>query len=149
VEITSAADQKIEFLNLMVAELQNQNPLEPMDHQQMAAQLAQFTQLEMSEEMNQNISSMNESMAKLNTSFQGAMLVAEFDYAKSLLGKDVTFYSQEHQQQVTGKVEKMKIDLSTGKPTLEVSGKTRLPGGEMSDAMKFAVDVYQVSEILM
>ncbi|HPD45813.1 MAG TPA: flagellar hook capping FlgD N-terminal domain-containing protein [Anaerohalosphaeraceae bacterium] len=148
-EITSASEQKIEFLNLMVAELRNQNPLEPMDHQQMAAQLAQFTQLQLAEEMNTNIASMNASMNKLNMSFQGAMLVAEFDYAKSLLGKDVTFYSHEYQQSVTGQARKMIIDPASGKTKLEVSGKVRLPGGEMSDEMTFGVDVYQVSEILM
>ncbi len=133
----------------MVAELRNQNPLEPMDHQQMAAQLAQFTQLQLTEETNQKIGSMSEAMDRLNLSFQGAMLVAEFDYAKSLLGKDVTFYSDEHQQAVTGKVKKVNIDLANGKPMLEVAGKVTYPGGLVSDELVFPVEVYAVSEILM
>lgn len=34
------------FLNLLVAQLKNQNPLNPMDGMQFVTQLAQFTQLE-------------------------------------------------------------------------------------------------------
>jgi flagellar basal-body rod modification protein FlgD len=148
-EISSASNQRINFLNLMVAELRNQNPLEPMDHQQMAAQLAQFTQLQLTEEMTQKISSMSTSMDRLNMSFQGAMLVAEFEYAKSLLGKDVTFYNQQHQQAITGKVKKVSIDLVNGKPMLEVEGKVQYSNGELSDAKAFSVEVYEITEILM
>ncbi|MBE0535206.1 MAG: hypothetical protein IH624_06005 [Phycisphaerae bacterium] len=147
-EMVSSSKQKIDFLNLMVAELQNQNPLEPMDNQQMAAQLAQFTQLELTENMNTSIQSMNESMAKLNMSFQGAMLVAEFDYAKSLLGKNVTFYSNEHEQSVTGKVTKVSIDHKSGKAMLNIDGKVQYPNGDMSDDKSFSVDVYALTEIL-
>ena len=44
---TSAVDQKLDYLTLLVTELQNQNPLEPMEQKDMAAQLAQFSQLEL------------------------------------------------------------------------------------------------------
>src|SRR5690606_13239035 len=37
---------KDEFLNLLVHQLQNQDPLDPMDSQQFAVQLAQFSSLE-------------------------------------------------------------------------------------------------------
>jgi len=148
-EITSASKQSIDYLNLMVAELRNQNPLEPMDHQQMAAQLAQFTELQLTEDMNQKFSSMNASLDKLNMSFLGAMMVAEFEYARSLVGNDITFYSSEHQQAVTGQVKKMSIDLDSGKPTLEVEGKVRYSNGETSDPLRFKVDVADIMEILM
>ena len=37
---------KDEFLKLLVAQMKNQDPLNPMDGQQMAAQLAQFSSVE-------------------------------------------------------------------------------------------------------
>jgi len=149
VELASAQQQKLDFINLLVTELQNQNPLEPMNNQQMAAQLAQFTQLELTEDMNKNIGSMNESMDKLNASFRGAMLVAEFDYARSLLGRTVSFYSQEHQQQVTGTVRKVRTDATDGKTTLDIEGRVRYPNGELSDTLSLPVDIHDITEVLM
>lgn len=43
-----------QFLQLMVAEMQNQNPLEPTDNSDYMAQLATFTQVEATKEMNDN-----------------------------------------------------------------------------------------------
>ncbi|SEF77409.1 MULTISPECIES: flagellar hook capping FlgD N-terminal domain-containing protein [Lachnospira] len=42
------------FLQLMVAEMQNQDPLEPTDNSKYMAQLATFTQVEATTEMNDN-----------------------------------------------------------------------------------------------
>ena len=42
----SAAAQQIDFLAMLMVQLKNQNPMEPMDNQQFAAQLATFSQLE-------------------------------------------------------------------------------------------------------
>jgi flagellar basal-body rod modification protein FlgD len=47
-EQTLGQDQ---FLNLLVAQLKNQNPLDPFDDAQMMAQLAQFSQLEQTKQM--------------------------------------------------------------------------------------------------
>ncbi len=116
--IGSAADQKLDFMTLLVTEMQNQNPLEPMDQQQMAAQLAQFSQLETTEEMNGNISAMNETMKQLNSSFSGAMVMAEYDYAKTMLNKEVSFYNDHWGQSLTGKVER--VDFDEGTPVLAV-----------------------------
>ena len=54
-ELVSAGQQRLDFMTLLVTEMRNQNPLEPMDNQQMAAQLAQFTQLDLTEAMNGKI----------------------------------------------------------------------------------------------
>lgn len=43
-----------QFLQLMVAEMQNQDPLEPTDNSSYMAQLATFTQVEATKEMNDN-----------------------------------------------------------------------------------------------
>ena len=47
----SASQIRTDYLNLLITQLRNQNPLEPMDNNEMAAQLAQFSPLEQMENM--------------------------------------------------------------------------------------------------
>ena len=66
------------FLKLLVAQLQNQNPLEPMDGSQMLQQTAQFANVE--------------AMQRL-TDLQGRLLgVQNFSANSSLIGKQVTAF---------------------------------------------------------
>ena len=76
-EITSASNIQMDYMNLLITQLQNQNPLEPLDNNEMAAQLAQFSQLQQLESM--------------NTSFADVLATTELSYANSLLGKKVAF----------------------------------------------------------
>lgn len=46
---------KDDFLQLLVTQLQNQNPLDPMKDQEFVAQLAQFSQLEQLENMSESL----------------------------------------------------------------------------------------------
>jgi len=48
---SDAGELKNEFLTLMVAQIQNQNPLEPLDGAEYVSQLAQFSQVESSENL--------------------------------------------------------------------------------------------------
>ena len=73
----SASDIQMDYMKLLVTQLQNQNPLEPMDNKDMTAQLAQFSQL-------QQLESMNNSFGKVLDSVQRG-------YASSLIGKEVSF----------------------------------------------------------
>ncbi len=143
--IQSAESQKMDFMQLLITQMQNQNPLEPMNNQEMAAQLATFSQLEMSEEMNSNLENMNESMAELSKSFEGAMLVAEIDYAKSLLGKDVTFYDPTYGQNITGRVKK--ITFEGGRPRLEVHAPAMLSDGTVAEDLVFGIGLVNVDGI--
>ena len=68
-----------DFLKLLIAQLQNQDPLQPMDNQQFAAQLATFNSLE-------QLISINNKLGGLQSS-QGAM--NQYN-AASLIGKQVT-----------------------------------------------------------
>ena len=52
---SSTPDSKDQFLQLLVTQLQNQNPLDPMSNEEFTAQLTQFSMLEQLEEMNQNM----------------------------------------------------------------------------------------------
>ena len=125
----AAGQQRLDFMTLMVTELRNQNPLEPLDNQQMASQLAQFTQLELTEKMNGNLDTMNQSMTKMNTSFEGAMLMAQLDYAKSLLGQQVEFSYNYNgvNQMLDGKVNR--VFVKEGNLMLEVNSKMAYPNG--------------------
>ncbi len=68
-----------DFLKLLIAQLQNQDPLQPMDNQQFAVQLATFNSLE-------QLISINDKIGSLQTS-QGA--TNQFN-AASLIGKSIT-----------------------------------------------------------
>jgi len=128
-DIKAAGQQRLDFMTLMITELRNQNPLEPLDNQQMASQLAQFTQLELTEKMNGNLDTMNKSMTKMNTSFEGAMLMAQLDYAKSLLGQQVEFKYNYNgtNQMLDGKVNR--VFVKEGQLMLEVDSKISYPNG--------------------
>jgi flagellar basal-body rod modification protein FlgD len=119
--ITSAGQQKTDFLTLLVTELQNQNPLEPMDNKQMAAQLAQISQLELTEEMNTNLNALNKTVGGMNTSFESSLWMAQMDYAKSLLGKTVSFFEPSTGLTLEGTPRKLTFD-SKGNPILNVTG---------------------------
>lgn len=79
----SASQQKVDFMNLLVTQMKNQDPLEPLNNQDMAAQLAQFSQLEQAELTNQNLTS-------LNSVFSKVLQNSELGYARSLVGSNVT-----------------------------------------------------------
>ena len=69
---------KNEFLNLLVAQLNNQNPLEPQGNGEFIAQLAQFSQVE-------GIEKLNTSMGSMLSSFQSSQALQ----ASSLVGRKV------------------------------------------------------------
>lgn len=76
----SASDIQMDYMKLLVTQLQNQNPLEPLDNKDMSAQLAQFSQLQQTE--------------NLNTSFGKVLESVQRNYASSLIGKDVSYKAQ-------------------------------------------------------
>ena len=79
---TTAASSGIQmdYMKLLVTQLQNQNPLEPLSNNEMASQLAQFSQL-------QQLESMNSSFAKV-------LATIEHNYANSLIGKNISFVGE-------------------------------------------------------
>jgi len=73
----SASNLKLDYMNLLVTQLQNQNPLEPMSNEDMSAQLAQFSQLEQLE--------------NLNTRFDQVLQSTQRSFANDMVGKQVSF----------------------------------------------------------
>jgi flagellar hook assembly protein FlgD len=118
--ISAVSDSQMDYMNLLVAQMQNQNPLEPLDNNEMASQLAQFAQL-------QHLDSMNSSFAEV-------LATTNRSYANSLLGKTVTFYSE---NEAVGTLEKMigTVDSVFNDPDTEESllGITVGDGAEASE----------------
>jgi len=70
---------KEEFLKMLIAQLKNQNPLNPLDGTEFTAQLAQFSSLEQLQNVYTELKALSQRQASLNNS----QLV-------SLIGKEVT-----------------------------------------------------------
>ena len=110
IEATSASDIQMDYMKLLITQLQNQNPLEPLNNQEMASQLAQFSQLQQLESM--------------NSSFAGVLTTTNRNYANSLLGKNVTFYAEDmttgELSKKTGRVDSVFNDPETNESLLGV-----------------------------
>ena len=78
---TAAAMGKTDFLKLLVAQLQHQDPLQPMNNTEFVAQLAQFSSLEQQIESNQNLSMLQVGQAAMTNS-QVASLIGKVVEAK-------------------------------------------------------------------
>ncbi len=74
---------KDEFLKLLISQLQNQDPLEPMKDQEYVAQLAQFSSLEQLQIMNTTLTQNAQYSALLSQTINNTM-------ATSLIGKEIT-----------------------------------------------------------
>ncbi|MHC4535638.1 MAG: flagellar hook assembly protein FlgD [Planctomycetota bacterium] len=109
-QMPSSSSIQMDYMNLLITQLQNQNPLEPLDNNEMASQLAQFSQLQQLETMNK--------------SFTEVLVATQQDYAHSLLDKTITFYTQDaitgELVQKKGKVDSVFFDPVTRESLLGV-----------------------------
>jgi len=125
---TNATDIQADYIKLLIAQLQYQNPLEPMDNNEMASQLAQFSQL-------QNLESMN-------TNFAEVLNTTRRSYANSLLGKTVTFFVQDETtgalDKKVGIVDSVLNDPETGESLLGVTT------GEGEEAQEYTLSLDSV-----
>lgn len=98
-----------EFLQLLTTEMQNQDPMKPVDDTQSVAQLAQFSALSATEE--------------LNTSFQNFQSNFGVLQSASLIGKTVTVDTPDasgNTSTITGNV--ASIAVQNGKPYFTMTG---------------------------
>jgi flagellar basal-body rod modification protein FlgD len=100
---------KQEFLTLFTAQLQNQNPLEPVKNEAFVAQLAQFSQLEA-------LTNMQGSLDKFVTSMSSERMLG----SASLIGKKVAV-TDTPTQLTSGGVIDGSIDLPMGASGIQVS----------------------------
>ncbi|MFZ3130498.1 MAG: flagellar hook capping FlgD N-terminal domain-containing protein [Desulfosporosinus sp.] len=103
---------KDDFLKLLITELKNQDPLEPVDNKEFISQMAQFSSLEQMNNVAASIENLNTSMANFSqqTSLtQGA----------SLIGKWVSGLDKDGVTTIEGTVESVKW-TTAGDPTLQI-----------------------------
>lgn len=107
-DASAAAELNFEtFLKLLVTELENQDPLEPMDNKEMTAQLAEFSSLE------QNITQ-NEYLAKIAGQSDYSQQAVALSYVgkDALIPGDVTATNGEMDVSLNYKVPSLVSDVS-------------------------------------
>ena len=104
-----------DFFRLLSAQLQAQDPLDPMKETEFLGQLAQYSQLQQSLETNarlQNLTMLQESLAALQQMTQSA----------ALIGKTVDYADPSTGEPATGTVQGVRVD--DGLVVLDVDGKS-------------------------
>jgi flagellar basal-body rod modification protein FlgD len=96
-----------QFLKLMIAELQNQDPLNPMDNAQMIQQISEIRSIA--------------STDKLSSTLDGVQLGQALASASSLIGRTVSGLSEKNTE-VNGKVDR--VTVVAGVPKLHVGEDT-------------------------
>jgi flagellar basal-body rod modification protein FlgD len=91
------------FMELLVTQLENQDPLEPMNNENFIAQLASFSSLEQLESLNGNIMA----MIALN---QSNALLAQMTQGSALIGKQVSWIDPVSGASSIGTVDSVKIE---------------------------------------
>jgi flagellar basal-body rod modification protein FlgD len=107
-DTVSGAQQTLtqnDFLQLLVAQMENQDPLQPQSDTEMASQMAQFTSLTQTTAMSSSLSDMQ---------------------ANSLIGTTVTLQEANSQQTTSGVVQSVVLgaESSDGTPQIVVNGTT-------------------------
>ncbi len=113
------------FLRLLVTQMQNQDPMSPMDNTEMIAQLAQFSSLEQMNNLNDSFETMNTTMEYLT----GNVDQLNFISAQGMLGKYVKGINAEGKIS-SGIVESVTLDDSI--VILTVDGKQMPMTGVLS-----------------
>ena len=83
------------FMKLLITQMQNQDPLEPMSNEDFAAQMASFSSLEQ--------------MQNLNAGFSKMMDLNQVSTTAALIGKEVVYQNQDTGHNITGKVDRVLI----------------------------------------
>jgi flagellar basal-body rod modification protein FlgD len=96
------------FLQLMITELQNQDPLNPLDNKDMLAQISQIREVGATD--------------KLTETLESVLLGQNLASSTSLIGAEVEGLSNDNQR-VNGIVER--VSIADGQPTLHVEEQTQ------------------------
>jgi len=84
-DIETADDLQTDFLNLLIAQLSNQDPMSPMDNEGMIQQLATFSQLQQLERVNENL----ETSMGYNQSLNNTMMMDVAGKRVTVLGDGI------------------------------------------------------------
>jgi len=84
---TSAADQTQNFLKLLIAQIQNQDPMAPMDASTMTAQMSQLNMVSSMSNMNTSMTAMLNQMQSVNFMNQASLI----GHSPAVAGNSINF----------------------------------------------------------
>jgi len=111
-----------DFISLLVTELQNQDPTQPMENSEIMQQISQISSIQSTE--------------TLNTTMEAVILGENLSTASNLINRQVTGLSDDSEL-VTGEV--TRVAIADGSIKIYLSGE---------DGTEVAVDLSNVSEVL-
>jgi flagellar basal-body rod modification protein FlgD len=100
---TNGSELRDEFLQLLVTQLRNQDPLDPVGQQEFTAQLAQFSVLE-------ELESLNASFEEILVAQKESMATQSLAQNASIVDRIVSFQASEDEQPRTGRVDSVSVD---------------------------------------
>jgi flagellar basal-body rod modification protein FlgD len=104
------------FMKLLVAQMSQQNPLEPTDDKEMIAQMTQFSTLEQ--------------MTNMATSSAANATSGQVSQAVALIGHDVSYMDADGATQ-TGSVER--VGFKNGAPVLTIGGVSEIAPSQITE----------------
>ena len=113
--VSTKTDDKNMFLNLMLQQLQNQDPTEPTSNTEWLSQLAQYSSLEQMTSMNEGLGNV---MGYIQALYADMGASSEISQTLSLIGKEVTIKDPEDKEgntKITGTVSEASFEDGTGK----------------------------------
>lgn len=115
---------KDEFLKILMTQLQNQDPLDPMDDKDFIAQMATFSSLEQTMNMAESLEQM------VQNQFQSP--VVQYSH---MIGQTVT-YEDENEEELTSSV--LAISQKEGKALLELANEEQIAVEDITKIEKMA-----------
>ncbi|UQZ32114.1 flagellar hook capping protein [Paenibacillus sp. PK3_47] len=118
---------KDQFLKILITQLQNQDPMQPMEDKEFIAQMAQFTSVEQLMNISTQLTAMNQSLGSVS----------------GLIGKDITWTDPKTELSKSGNVES--IVVSSG-IQYAVVGSERVALTDITQIQNAAPEVNTVSD---
>ena len=126
--MTSAADQQDRFMKLLVAQMKNQDPLNPMDNAQMTSQIAQINTVSGIEKLNTTVDSLRTSFVSLQA--QGAAQLVGRDVLVEGTGLNLVGGGARAGVDLEGSASAVKVEiLDSGGRTVRTMNLGALPAG--------------------
>jgi flagellar basal-body rod modification protein FlgD len=112
---TSASEQSDRFMKLLVAQMQNQDPLNPMDNAQVTTQMAQISTVSGLEKLNTTVNGLNSQFVQLQA-MQSAALIGR-DVAVEGNSLRVTDGTGEGGFELSGAAKNVKVEIQNAAGT--------------------------------